>query len=90
MVLRPGQQDKSVAGYATGRTPRNLSRVLVGTSRKSFIGKLTGKENPAERIFGTAATVALCVAAGVSIVRAHNVAEMVDVVKVANKLKIQS
>jgi dihydropteroate synthase len=59
-------------------------RVLVGTSRKSFIGKITGKENPAERIFGTAATVALCAAAGVSIVRVHDVMEMVDVIKVAN------
>ena len=65
-------------------------RVLIGTSRKSFIGKLTGREKPSERIFGTAATVALCAAAGVSIVRVHDVAEMVDVVKVANKLKIQS
>jgi dihydropteroate synthase len=65
-------------------------RVLVGTSRKSFIGKITGKENPADRIFGTAATVALCVAAGVSIVRVHDVAEMADVVKVVNKLRIQS
>jgi dihydropteroate synthase len=62
-------------------------RVLVGTSRKSFIGKLTGKENPSERMFGTAATVALCVAAGVSIVRIHDVAEMVDVVKVANAIE---
>ena len=59
-------------------------RVCIGTSRKSFIGKITGKENPGERIFGTAATVALCVAAGVSIVRVHDVAEMIDVVKVAN------
>jgi dihydropteroate synthase len=59
-------------------------RVLVGTSRKSFIGKLTGQENPAERIFGTAATVALCVAAGVSIVRVHDVPEMRDVVRVTN------
>jgi len=65
-------------------------RVLVGTSRKSFIGKITGKENPADRIFGTAATVALCVEVGVSIVRVHDVAEMIDVIKVANKLKIQS
>ncbi len=65
-------------------------RVLIGTSRKSFIGKLTGKEKPSDRIFGTAATVALCAAAGVSIVRVHDVAEMADVVKVANKLKIQS
>jgi len=62
-------------------------RVLVGTSRKSFIGALTGKENPAERLFGTAATVALCVTAGVSIVRVHDVAEMADVVKVTSKLK---
>jgi dihydropteroate synthase len=62
-------------------------RVLVGTSRKSFIGKLTGKENPAERIFGTAATVALCVAAGVSIVRVHDVAEMLDVIKVTQAAK---
>jgi len=57
-------------------------RVLVGTSRKNFIGQITGRENPAERIFGTAASVALCVAAGVSIVRVHDVAEMSDVINV--------
>ena len=61
-------------------------RVLIGTSRKAFIGKLTGRENPQERIFGTAATVALCAAAEVSIVRVHDVAEMVDVIKVANSV----
>jgi dihydropteroate synthase len=59
-------------------------RVLVGPSRKAFIGKIIGRENPAERIFGTAAAVALCVASGVSIVRVHDVAEMVDVVRVTN------
>lgn len=58
-------------------------RILVGTSRKSFIGSIIGKEKPADRLFGTAATIALCVAAGVSIVRVHDVAEMLDVVKVA-------
>jgi dihydropteroate synthase len=57
-------------------------KVLVGTSRKRFIGELTGKQNPQERVFGTAATVALCAAAGVSIVRVHDVQEMIDVVKV--------
>ena len=73
---------------------RNISRfvkteyrVLVGPSRKSFIGTLTGKENPPDRVFGTAATVAHCVTAGVSIVRVHDVAEMMDVVKVANALR---
>jgi len=61
-------------------------RVLVGPSRKNFIGKLTDKENPADRAFGTAAAVALCAAAGVSIVRVHDVAEMLDVVKIVNKV----
>jgi dihydropteroate synthase len=63
-------------------------RVLVGTSRKSFIGTLTGKENPVERVFGTAATVAHCVMKGVSIIRVHDVSQMMDVVKVANALRI--
>ncbi len=62
-------------------------KVLVGTSRKRFIGTLTGKETAADRVFGTAATVALCAAAGVSIVRVHDVAAMVDVVKVVNALR---
>jgi dihydropteroate synthase len=61
-------------------------RVLIGTSRKRFIGSITGKEKPAERIFGTAATVALCAAAGVSVVRVHDVAEMVDVIKVTKNI----
>ena len=56
-------------------------RVLVGTSRKAFIGKITGKKNPSERIFGTAATVALCAASGVSISRVHDVTQMSDVIK---------
>jgi dihydropteroate synthase len=59
-------------------------RVLVGTSRKSFIGRIIGREDPSQRIFGTAATVALCAAAGVSIVRVHDVAEMADVVGVTH------
>lgn len=61
-------------------------RVLVGTSRKSFIGKITGKEKPSDRIFGTAASVAWCVAKGVSIVRVHDIAEMNDVVKVVHAI----
>jgi len=65
-------------------------RVLVGTSRKSFIGMVTGKENPSERICGTAATVALCAAAGVSIVRVHDVREMFEVAAVSNRISIES
>ena len=62
-------------------------RILAGTSRKRFIGSLTGKTEPADRIFGTAATVAIAVEKGVSIVRVHDVKEMADVVKVANAMR---
>ena len=61
-------------------------RVLVGTSRKSFIGKITGQADPAKRLFGTAATVALSVAAGASIVRVHDVKEMAEVVRITTSV----
>jgi dihydropteroate synthase len=61
-------------------------RVLVGPSRKAFIGKVTGKENPAERTFGTAAAVAVCVAAGASVIRVHDVGAMRDIVKVTQAI----
>lgn len=57
-------------------------RLLVGPSRKRFIGQLTGRDNPADRIAGTAAAVALAAIKGASIVRVHDVAEMVDVVRI--------
>ncbi|MBU6453983.1 MAG: dihydropteroate synthase [Cyanobacteria bacterium REEB67] len=59
---------------------------LLGTSRKSFIGQLTGK-TATERVYGTAATVALAVAAGIDIVRVHDVDAMVDVVKLADAVE---
>jgi dihydropteroate synthase len=49
--------------------------VLIGTSRKSMIGEVTGTP-PDGRIFGTAATVALAVEKGADIVRVHDVKEM--------------
>ena len=59
--------------------------VLIGTSRKSFIGSVTG-ESVEDRRFGTAATVAWAVIAGVDIVRVHDVLEMVKVVKMTDTL----
>jgi len=53
--------------------------ILVGTSRKSFIGKVLGREL-GERIFGTAATMAIALANGASIFRVHDVKEMRDVI----------
>jgi dihydropteroate synthase len=59
--------------------------LMVGVSRKSFIGQITGKP-VAERVFGTAGAVAAAVLAGASAVRVHDVAAMRDVVRVAEAL----
>jgi dihydropteroate synthase len=56
---------------------------LLGASRKSVIGALTGK--PVEdRVYGTAAVTALAIAAGIDVVRVHDVAATRDVVRVAD------
>jgi dihydropteroate synthase len=59
--------------------------IMVGTSRKSFIGAVLGRP-VAERIFGTAATVAVALANGASIFRVHDVREMRDTVDMAMAL----
>jgi dihydropteroate synthase len=60
--------------------------VLVGTSRKSFIGQILGGLPPEERLEGTLATLALAVAWGADVVRVHDVKEAVRAVKVADAL----
>ncbi|KAF3024271.1 trifunctional dihydropteroate synthetase [Neopestalotiopsis sp. 37M] len=59
---------------------------LLGSSRKSFIGKVTGVPKPMDRIFGTATTVAAAVQMGADIVRVHDVVEMGQVVKMADAI----
>jgi len=53
--------------------------ILIGTSRKSFIGKVLDREG-GDRLFGTAATVAVALLNGASIFRVHDVREMRDLV----------
>lgn len=60
--------------------------ILVGASRKSFLGKLFGQEGE-ERRDGTAAAVAASVLRGADLVRVHDVPEMVRVVRVAEALR---
>ncbi len=60
--------------------------VLIGSSRKRFIGDILAKDAN-ERIFGTAATLAISVYHNVNIVRVHDVAQMVDVVKIAQSIR---
>lgn len=47
--------------------------VLLGTSRKGCVGQIVGQSDPAERLSGTLATVALGVACGAQIFRVHDV-----------------
>lgn len=60
--------------------------ILSGPSRKSFLEQAIGERVPAERDWGTAAAVTASVLGGAHIVRVHRVREMVDVVRVADRL----
>jgi dihydropteroate synthase len=59
--------------------------VLIGTSRKSFIGKLLDLP-VTDRVEGTAATVTAAVLRGADVVRVHDVREMIRVVRVADRM----
>ncbi|MFC1570349.1 dihydropteroate synthase [Candidatus Omnitrophota bacterium] len=59
--------------------------ILVGSSRKAFIGSLTGKETE-ERVFGTAATLTAAIMNGANIVRVHDIGQMKDVVSVSDAI----
>ncbi|MBI4431697.1 MAG: dihydropteroate synthase [Candidatus Omnitrophica bacterium] len=59
--------------------------ILVGPSRKSFIGAATGKE-PKGRLSGTLAACALAVSKGADIVRVHDVAETRDALRVSEEV----
>lgn len=58
--------------------------LLVGTSRKSFIGRILGGAPPEERVEGTTATCVLAIAQGVDIVRVHDVGAIARAVRVAD------
>ena len=57
--------------------------ILLGTSRKRFIGRILDQDIPKDRVWGTAATVALAVAGGAHILRVHDVAQMRQAVDMA-------
>ncbi len=58
--------------------------ILIGTSRKSFIGKILGDLPPEERLEGTAATVAIAIMNGANAVRVHDVREMARVARMTD------
>jgi len=72
---------------------RNLNRfktlgrpILVGVSRKSFIGKILNSEVN-DRLMGTAASVAISILNGANIVRVHDVKPMVEIARIADAIR---
>jgi 2-amino-4-hydroxy-6-hydroxymethyldihydropteridine diphosphokinase/dihydropteroate synthase len=59
---------------------------LLGSSRKRFVGAITGVKEPKERVWGTAATVTAAIQGGADIVRVHDVREMAQVAKMSDAI----
>ena len=64
--------------------------VLVGTSRKSFLGQVLDRDDPAGREYGTAATTAHLFARGVAFLRVHDVRAAMDVIRVLDRIESRS
>jgi dihydropteroate synthase len=60
--------------------------ILVGPSRKRFIGEILNQPDPQQRVWGTAAACCGAIAGGANILRVHDGPEMVDVCRVADKV----
>jgi dihydropteroate synthase len=61
--------------------------IVVGASRKSFIGKITGEDAASNRIFGTAASIAWAVANGANVLRVHDVGPTSQVVRMIEAIQ---
>lgn len=95
-VLRTGHGlVENGAAFADGYLSDSAAQIsgfpwLVGSSRKRFIGTLTGKSGKGssakDRVLGTAATVTALIGEGADIVRIHDVEEMTDVAKVSDAI----
>jgi dihydropteroate synthase len=65
-----------------------LGRPLcVGVSRKSFLGAITGRMDPADRLPASIAAATVAVLGGAAIVRAHDVGETIDAMRVADRVR---
>jgi dihydropteroate synthase len=66
--------------------------LLIGTSRKSFIGRILGDESgtpapPEDRLHGTMATITTCILHGAHIVRVHDVKAAAETIRVARSIR---
>jgi len=60
--------------------------VCIGTSRKSFIGKVLGQRDPTDRLAGTIASLVLSIAGGAVMIRVHDVKDAVGAARVADSI----
>ncbi|MDJ0730805.1 MAG: dihydropteroate synthase [Crocosphaera sp.] len=60
--------------------------MLIGVSRKSFIGHILGEKDPKKRVWGTAAACCAAIAGKTDILRVHDVPQMKDIIQVADEI----
>jgi len=91
LILDPGigfgktlEQNLAILNHLDRFEGFNLP-LMIGTSRKSFIGRLTGRPE-SDRVMGTAASVALAIARGAHIARVHDVKQMVEVARITDAI----
>lgn len=73
---------KSLASLRTLDCP-----ILLGTSRKRFIGAVTGVDDPAGRVIGSCATIAWGITNGAEVFRVHDVAETVQTIRMTKAIE---
>lgn len=91
IILDPGigfgktlEQNLAILNHLERFDSFNLP-LMIGTSRKSFIGRITGRPE-IERAFGTAASVAIAIVRGAHLVRVHDVPQMVEVARLSDAI----
>ena len=62
--------------------------IIVGLSRKSMLGTLTGQKKPENRVHGGLAALTAAILRGARLVRTHDVAATRDAVRVADELRV--
>ncbi len=65
---------------------QSCAPILIGASRKSFLGQLTGQERPADRLAGSLGAAAWAVVQGAHILRVHDVIQTCDVCRIVDTL----
>ena len=96
IIIDPGigfaknyEQNLEIFRRLRSLTPLNCP-ILVGASRKSFIGRILNQPDPKARVWGTAAACCAAIFNGADILRVHDVQEMHDVTLVADALLRQA